>query len=444
VRVAYLLHQSGVGSERLLVRLLSSLDRGRVDPLVVLPGDGPIRAEVEALGVPVRVSPLSWWIPSTHWDAAAFLAQLEGLHERAAGLASLLRSERVELVHTFFIVTLEGAMAAAQIGVPHVWHSRGFFGNGFPPAYFDDVTFLLSVVDLLADAVLCMSRGIEAQMATVCQRTDRRVIYDGYDFAAFLDRPAPDRAALRTAYGIAANARVIATVGGIQRRKGQLDLVEAAAPLVREVPDLILAIAGEGTDAEFRARLDTRIADLGLQKHFRFVGFERDIFNLLSISDMLVHPSHSEGFGIAILEAMAVGLPVVATRCGGPEEMIESGKSGLLVPVSDPAALSAAMRAVLADPAQGRRLGETASRSIRAFSLENTALATESAYRHVLEQYPRDPAVLALRERIAHFAAEEVLHRAGQAPGHRGNTEETQAAGETGHRGNTEETQRKR
>ena len=415
MRTAYVLHQSGVGSERLLIRLLSALDRTRVDPLVVLPGDGPIRAEVEALGVPVRVAPLSWWIPSTHWNAAAFLAQLEGVHERAAGLASLLRAERTDLIHTFFIVTLEGALAAAEMGVPHVWHSRGFFGNGFPPPYFDDVPFLLSVVDLLADAVLCMSRGVETQMASVCQRTHRQVIYDGYDFETFLNRPAPDRAAIRAAYGIPASARVIATVGGIQRRKGQLDLVEAAASLIGDFPDVIFAIAGEGTDVEFRARLDRRIADLGLQKHVRFVGFERDIFNLLSVSELLVHPSHSEGFGIAILEAMAVGLPVVATRCGGPEEMIDSGTSGLLVPVSDPAALGDAIRAVLADPAQGRRMGQGASRSIRAFSLENTARTTESAYHHVFEQYPRDPAFRALRQRLGDFAAGEVLHRARQA-----------------------------
>lgn len=409
------MHQSGVGSERLLVRLLASLDRGEVQPLVVLPADGPLRRELEALEVPVRIVPLSWWIPSTHWNAKEFLAQLEGLRERADSLGSLLLAERVDLIHTFFIVTLEGALAAARMSVPHVWHSRGYFGSGFPPAYFDDVRFLLSVVDLLADAVICMSRGIETQMAAACERARLRVIYDGYDFDAFLNRPAPDRAALRDRYGIPPQARIVATVGGIQRRKGQLDLVEAAAPLVREFPDLLFALAGTGTDVEFRRRLDARIGELRLDAHFRFIGFERDIFNLLSISEMLVHPSHSEGFGLVILEAMAMGLPVVATRCGGPEEMIDHGVSGMLVPVGDPPALAAAVRALLSEPGREREIGQRAERSIRTFSLENTARATEALYRNVLASFPRDPDFHSLRGRLAAFAADQVLHRARQA-----------------------------
>lgn len=419
MRVAYILHQSNVGSERLLVRLLSALDHDRVQPLAVLPADGPLRGEVEALGVPVHILPLSWWIPSTHWDANEYVGQLEGIEGRASGLASLLATERVDLVTTFFIVTLEGALAAAQLGVPHVWHSRGYFGSGFPPSYFDDVPFLLTVVDLLADALVCMSRGIEAQMAAGCRTTRREVIYDGYDFDAVLSRRAEDPAVLRERYHIPASARIVANVGGIQRRKGQMELVEAAAPLVREFPDVVFAIAGAAGDVQFGARLNARIEELGLQQNVRLVGFEPQIFNLLSIAEALVHPSYSEGFGLSILEAMAVGLPVVATRCGGPEEMIDDGVSGWLVPVGDVAALRAALRAMLSDPERARQVGRTAARSARAFSLENTARNTEVLYESVLSNFDRRPPSLARRRRTSEFAAAEVLHRArqGAAPG---------------------------
>src|SRR4029077_7030742 len=154
-RTACLGHQSGVGSERVVPNLLAALDRERFEPLVVLPADGPLRAEIEALEIPVHILPLAWWIPATHWRAGEFLAQLAGLRERADALAALLEREEIDLVHTHFIVTLEGALAAARLGVPHVWHSRGFFGGGFPPAWFDDVGFLYSVVDRLADAIVC-------------------------------------------------------------------------------------------------------------------------------------------------------------------------------------------------------------------------------------------------------------------------------------------------
>ena len=412
MRVAYLLHQSGVGSERLLTRLLSTIDRDRIDPLVILPRDGLIRSEIEALGIPVRERPLSWWIPATHWTASEFAEQLKGLERRTTAVATLLEAERIDLVDTFFIVTIEGALAAASTGRPHVWHSRGYFGNGFPPPYFDDVPYLFSVVDQLADALVCMSRGIEAQAAPHCPTTRRVVIYDGYDVNVFLHRPKPDPAPTRERYGIGPAARVIANIGGIQRRKGLLDLVEAAPAVVRDFPDVVFAIAGVGTDIEFRERLDSRLAALGLQRHFQFIGFEPDIFNLLTIAEALVHPSHSEGFGLAILEAMAVGLPVVVTRCGGPEEMIDDGVSGILTPVGDPAALAAGLRTVLGDPERARLLGRNAVRATRKFSLDNTARETMDLYSDITRDFASKSGLQQRRRESAERAAAELLRRA--------------------------------
>jgi glycosyltransferase involved in cell wall biosynthesis len=402
MRIAYLSHQSGMGSEMALAWLLSRLDPETVQPIVVLPEDGPLRGELERLGIPVRVLPLAWWIPATHWSAERFLAQLEGLEDRAAALEAWLVEERVDLVHTNTIVTLEGALAAARLGLPHVWHSRGFFGGGFPPAYLDDTGFFFSVVDLLADALVCVSRGVERQAAASCRLADRKVIYDGFDLDSFLARPVEERGAVLSRYGIAESARVVACVGGLQRRKGQLDLVEAA----REFPELVFALAGAEADAEYVAVLKARIAELGLEENFRFIGFEPDIRNLLSISEILVHPSHSEGLGLAILEAMAVGLPVVATRCGGPEEIVEDGVSGVLVPPQSPREMASALRRVLMDP---RDLGREAAERVRAFSLESTARRMEEVYAGLAIPSAGNRA---MRSRLADFLAEEVLTRA--------------------------------
>jgi glycosyltransferase involved in cell wall biosynthesis len=411
MRVACLSHSALTGGERVLVRLLSALDREQVEPLVVLPVDGPLRGEIEALSVPVRISPLAWWIPATHWSPGEFLAQLAGLPGRVDALARLLAEERIDLVHTHFIVTLEGALAAARLGLLHVWHSRGYFGGGFPPTWFDDVGFFLSVVDLLADAIVCVSRGVEAQAATVCRLAPRHVIYDGFDLAAFLARPVEDRGALRARYGIGESARVVASVGGIQRRKGQLDLVEAAALLVPEFPDLVLALAGEAGDEEYLKAVDARIAELGLQPHVRRIGFEPNVLNLFSISAALAHPSHSEGFGLAILEAMAAGLPVVATRCGGPEEIVEDGVSGFLVPVQSPRDLAEALRRLLAEPGAAQAMGRAAAERARAFSLAATARRTEEVYQRLLASSGERQGARALRARLADFVANEVLTR---------------------------------
>jgi glycosyltransferase involved in cell wall biosynthesis len=414
MRIAYLSHQSGVGSEMALVRLLSALDRERFEPLVVLPEDGPLRAEVEALSIPVHVLPLAWWIPATHWSAGQFLAQLEGLGGRAAVLEAWLARERIGLVHTNTIVTLEGALATAQLGLPHVWHSRGLFGGGFPPAYLDDPGFFYSGMDLLADAIVCVSRGVERQAAAYCRLAERRVVYDGFDLGRFLARPVEERGALLARYGIADSARVVACVGGLQRRKGQLDLVEAAAPLARELSDLVFALAGAAGDAEYVETLKKRIAELGLGDRFRFLGFEPNVRNLLSVSEALVHPSHSEGFGLAILEAMAVGLPVVATRCGGPEEIVEDGLSGLLVPPERPRELAADLRRMLADPAGARELGREAAERARVFGLETAARRMEEIYAGLAVPSPEKRA---LRARQVGWVADEVLTRARLAAG---------------------------
>ena len=412
MKIAYLVHQSGAGSERVVASVLSALDRERFEPLVILPVDGPLRAEIEALAIPVHILPLGWWIPATHWSAGEFLAQLAGVSERTDALAALLEGERVDLVHTHFIVTLEGALAAARLGLPHVWQSRGFFGGGFPPVWFDDTRFIFSVVDLLADALLCVSRGVEAQAAEVCRLAARRVIHDSFDLDAFLAQPVEEPAALRARYGIADGARVVACVGGIQRRKGQLDLVEAAPALVREFPGLVFALAGTAGDAEYLAALEARVAALGLERQIRRIGVEPDIRNLLSVSEALVHPSHSEGFGLAILEAMASGLPVVATRCGGPEETVEDGVSGLLVPVADPPALGAALRRLLADPDGARAMGRAAAVRARAFSVEATARRTEEVYLGLAR--PSEE-IRALRSRLADFVVDELLTRSRRA-----------------------------
>jgi glycosyltransferase involved in cell wall biosynthesis len=319
----------------------------------------------------------------------------------------------VELVHTHFVPTLEGALAAARTGLPHVWHSRGLFGDGFPPPWFDDVPFLLSVVDQLSDAVICVSRLVEQQAALGGDHARRHVIYDGFDRAAFLARPVPEARTLRERYRLDADARVVACVGGIQRRKGQMDLVEAATLLAREVPQVVFALAGDAGDEGYLRALEAHIDAAGVQRHFRLLGFLPHVGELLAIAQALVHPSHSEGWGLAILEAMAAGLPVVATRSGGPQEIVEDGVSGLLVGVGDPPALAAALRHVLLDPAAAAAMGHAGRARAGAFTLAATARQTEEVYLSARAAHASgDHAARAAR---AGALAAEVLSRARRA-----------------------------
>jgi glycosyltransferase involved in cell wall biosynthesis len=191
-----------------------------------------------------------------------------------------------------------------------------------------------------------------------------------------------------------------------------LDLVEAGARLAPALPTIVFALAGAAGDAEYADALRARIAEAGLDRHFRLLGFQAEVQDLLSIAQALVHPSHSEGFGLAILEAMAAGLPVVATRSGGPEEIVEEGVSGLLVPVGDPPALAAALRRVLAEEDLAAALARGGRARAGAFTLAATARRTEEVYRELVES-PAD--ARADRAACGRTLVEEVLTRARRA-----------------------------
>jgi hypothetical protein len=121
-RILHVSHLASLsGAEQALLRLMGNMDRALFDSLVVLPSDGPLRATLDELGVETRVLPIRWWIPATHWNASEFLHQMQGLEERWQDLARLAARESVHLIHTNTVVTIEGALAAAALGIPHVW-----------------------------------------------------------------------------------------------------------------------------------------------------------------------------------------------------------------------------------------------------------------------------------------------------------------------------------
>jgi glycosyltransferase involved in cell wall biosynthesis len=351
VRVLHISHSPAFsGAEQALFRLLSRTDRDRFDPLVALPGDGRLRAALTEIGVRTAVLDTRWWIPATHWTRAEFMEQLHGLEQRWQAVARLATEEKIDLIHTNTIVTIEGALAAQACGIPHLWHSRGLFfrtpASSFPPKYFHDWGLFFAIIDDLGDQIACVSHAVLEQTTHFVRRVPCTVIPDGFDAAP---ERSSTRAEFNADFALPGHARVIACIGGVERRKGQLDLVEAFAEIAGRYPDAILFICGDTGDTEYVARVRKRISDLDLESRVRLLGFRDDVASLIHHCALVVHPAHSEGFGLAVLEAMAAAKPVVATRSGGPEEMIEDRISGLLVPPEAPTRLAQAMERVLAN-----------------------------------------------------------------------------------------------
>jgi sugar transferase (PEP-CTERM/EpsH1 system associated) len=270
-----------------------------------------------------------------------------------------LRALRPAIVHTRNLATIEAQIAAAFVAGTkrvHGEHGRDVFDlDGTNPRY----KLLRRVVDPLIHRYIAVSRDLDAWLQNGIGIPAGRVrqIYNGVALELFCQRsgPKPD---LAPPGFLAPDSVVIGTVGRLAEVKDHRTLLRAFAVLgVAQQPaaqDLRLVIAGEGP---FRGELEAAIRDLGLTQRVWLAGDRSDIHRLLQMLDIFVLPSLAEGISNTILEAMATGLPVVATRVGGNVELVQDGVTGTLVPATQADALAAGIGAYIADPELRRRHG---------------------------------------------------------------------------------------
>lgn len=162
-------------------------------------------------------------------------------------------------------------------------------------------------------------------------------------------------------YDISEDTIIISTHGRLHYQKGQMYLLKAIKELIGEFPSIKLIIMGEG---RYRSYLEQMTLSLGLTGHVIFTGYYPNIGEILSITDVWISPSLREGFSLSVLEAMSYGLPVVATACGGTEELIADGCDGYLIPPRDVKAMVMAVRDILYDRERARVVGEMARKKI--------------------------------------------------------------------------------
>jgi glycosyltransferase involved in cell wall biosynthesis len=193
--------------------------------------------------------------------------------------------------------------------------------------------------------------------------TDRAiVVYNGIDtdaYAALTARRDELRRKLRAAVGAPADAPIIALVGELDERKQQRVVIEAAPHVLQEFPAARILFVGDGED---RAVLEAAIRERGLDSSILMLGFRADVPEILAGSDVLILPSRVEGFGYVLVEAMAVGIPTIASNVSSIPEIVEDGVTGILHPVGDSGAIANAIRFVLANPEAARAMGDAGAR----------------------------------------------------------------------------------
>lgn len=206
------------------------------------------------------------------------------------------------------------------------------------------------------------------------------IVHDGIDVAKIQRLPAID---VHAEFWLPHGAPVLANVAALVPHKGQKFLVDAMPHVLGEVPDARLIIFGEG---ELRAELEHQVKAHRIEKHVLMPGFREDVLQLMKSVDVFVMSSVTEGLGSTILDAMAMKLPVVATRAGGIPEAVVHGRTGLLVPPGDARALAQAIVEVLKDAKLRQQMGEAgAARVSEQFGVGRLLSGTLAAYKRAIE-----------------------------------------------------------
>ena len=206
------------------------------------------------------------------------------------------------------------------------------------------------------------------------------VLIHGIDIDSVAGR-APQRDGKRAELGFGPDAIVVVTVANLRHEKAYDVLLKAAAQATANRPDLHFVSVGQGPLA---SEMKERCIRLGLgEDKFRFLGFRDDVHDLLAAADIFCLASRNEGLPVALMEAYALGLPVVATRVGGLPDVVEQGRSGMLVAPEDPGALAAAIVAVAADPGRRANMRRRASELSRQFDSRVSVRRLEAVYEEI-------------------------------------------------------------
>ncbi|MGE5758100.1 MAG: glycosyltransferase family 4 protein [Sideroxydans sp.] len=352
-------HQSAdlYGSDRVLLALVTRLPRERFLPIVALPVDGPLVAELQAAGVECHVLPVARLSRAT--------LSLRGLLGLPADLAQSLRAfqralhgRQVDLVHSNTLAVLSGAIWARWRRVPHVWHVHEIIIH--PRFVRKAYAWLLG---WFASRIICVSRATEDNLLqdkpALARKT--RVVWNGLAREASVD--VDEVRAYRHSVGTQDGDVLIALLGRINRLKGQRILVRAAGILWEQgVRNLRFVIVGSAVPGQehFLNALQQEIDASPARQCFVLQPFARNVWSILDACDMTVIPStEPESFGMVALEAMAASRPVIAANHGGLAEIVVQGETGLLVPPGNMVALADGIRQLAADVDLRRQMGES-------------------------------------------------------------------------------------
>jgi glycosyltransferase involved in cell wall biosynthesis len=398
--VAYFDHTAKLGGgEIALLLLLRHIDRARFAPLVILGEDGPLRKRLEDADIETIVLPLDARVAQTRKDSlqnarALKIEQAASTLKYAVHLGLLVRKRGAWLLHTNSLkADVIGAFAARVARVPVLWHVRDRIADDYLPAKAARLFRL--ACRILPDAIAVNSYStLESLRLPDPPPPWAHVVHNGFVepqvhvvHDGFVEPSAQPQGEERH------KGPLIGLVGRISPWKGQDVFIRAAARVREEFPGARFQIIGSPLfgEEDYEAEVRELSRTLHLDEAMEFTGFVSDVEGAMARLDILVHASTMpEPFGQVVMEAMALSLPVIATRGGGVVEIVEDGKTAFLVPMGDADAMAEAILVMLRDPARAREMGAAGRERVsKHFTIEQTAARVEAVYDQIQESRRR-------------------------------------------------------
>jgi len=349
------------GGEISLYFLIKHLDKCRFQPVVLCPDRGRFFSKVEALGIQPKLLKM----PSLKGKGLLLLPKT------VQQLSRLVRREKIRLIHgNGSRCSIYAGLAARLTHVPLLWHVR----------IMDREPLLDRFLAFLSTKIVTNSQAVAGRFEFISKPEQISVVHNGVDTNAF--NPEVDGSEIRKELGLEEKQKLVTILGRMDAWKGHRFFLRAAQQTVKCVDQVTFLVVGDG---DLREELQEDAVKLGIADSVLFCGYREDIPKIIAATDVLVLASLAESFGRVVIEAMAMGKPVVATNVGGVPEIIRSDHTGILVELANPDAIAQAVVRLLKDEELSKKIGQAGLRRVQEkFTIEKHVQEIQRVYDSVL------------------------------------------------------------
>ncbi|MBN1551488.1 glycosyltransferase family 4 protein [bacterium] len=359
-----------LGARISLVELLIHIDRNRYKPIVICPREGPLCDRLREIDIDIRIIRFGSWRKVKHWPL---------IPNAIRQLINAAQSEKVQLWHSNEFWSFPYVYRAAKrLNTPTICHFRCSRNpQQLPPRK------LHNYYVPKADRIIALSKAQKRLFEKIPEVNSKfLVIPNGVDTERFLNH---DGAAFRRELSINGDDFLIGMVGPVSEHKGVEEFLSACSVLTNRIPNLKAIIVGPDRHKNFTEKMRSLSMRLNIANRVLFTGFRQDIPNIMAGLDLLITPSREEAFGRVLLEAMAVGTPIIASHVGGIPEIISSPELGILVESQNVEQITDAVHNLFLHPELRRKISEKTREHVRKeYSITLHAKRIQNVYDELL------------------------------------------------------------